>query len=93
MSDAVNNMLGTRLPENMENEIAQIAISEEGVSSIDTLLARRVNKQIFVKMRLSMPGDMTVADASQVTLRIEEKLREKYGQNLFLETFILSQSN
>ncbi len=76
---SVGELLDESLPDSMENEIVEIAKSEQGVSGIHNLRTRRIGNQIAIEMHLRMPGQLTLYEAHQHSTHIEDRLRKHFG--------------
>lgn len=76
---SVGELLDQSLPDRIENEIVQIASSEEGVSGIHNLRTRRIGNQIALEMHLRLPGQITLYTAHQHASNIEARLRKRFG--------------
>ncbi len=86
--NAINVSTDTKLPEDIEHDILDIANSEEGVGEVHHLMTRRMGDDIGVEMHIYMPGHLTISQAYQHTTSIEQKLREKYGPNTYVGIYI-----
>jgi cation diffusion facilitator family transporter len=78
---AVNDLLEKSLPENLRNEICSIISSVEHVQEPHGLRTRRIGNTFAIEIHVKMDKDMSVESSHDVTLVVENKLKEKYGQD------------
>ena len=88
LSDAVRNILWFRIPEHVEEQIEQLAMDEESVKQVNDIFVRRVGSDLLVRMHISVAEDMSVGEAHQHVLNIEEKIRQLYGPNTNIGIYI-----
>lgn len=72
-------LLETSLPENIENEITQTAMEVKGVNDIHELKTRRNGISSIIDAHIVVSPDMTVVEAHDIATEVEDRLREKYG--------------
>ena len=78
---AVSELLEASLPDDMEDEIRSIAGMEDGVTDVHHLQTRRIGRGIAIELHVRVPGDLSVTHAHDHATNIENKLKEKYGEN------------
>jgi divalent metal cation (Fe/Co/Zn/Cd) transporter len=76
--------LDASLPDSVENKIVGIAESEPGVSGIHNLRTRRIGNQIEIEMHLRLPGQLSLYEAHQHSIHIENKLRKHFGSGTMI---------
>jgi cation diffusion facilitator family transporter len=81
---SVGELLDESLPDSVENKIVDIAESEPGVSGIHNLRTRRIGDQIEIEMHLRLPGQLTLYEAHQHSIHIENKLRKHFGSGTMI---------
>lgn len=84
MMQAVRELTDASLPEQIENEIVDIADSEEGVCEVHNLRTRRIGNYFSIDMHVRMPGATTLFDAHSHATSIEHKLKDKFGANTYV---------
>ena len=72
-------LLETSLPENIEKEITQTAMEVAGVNDIHELKTRRNGISFIIDAHIVVSPDMTVVEAHDIATAVEDRLREKYG--------------
>jgi cation diffusion facilitator family transporter len=81
---SLDELLEKSLPQQVEQDIEQIALSEPEVSELHHLRTRKIGSTIAIDMHVRMPGDMSLYEAHLHTSHIEEKLRRKYGRTTII---------
>lgn len=72
-------LLEASLPEDMENEIKEIAMSVEGVDDIHELKTRRNGISVIIDAHVVVDPDMTVVQAHDIATAVETALRSRFG--------------
>ena len=72
-------LLETSLPENIEKEITQTTMEVAGVNDIHELKTRRNGISFIIDAHIVVSPDMTVVEAHDIATAVEDRLREKYG--------------
>lgn len=72
-------LLEASLPEDMENEIKEIAMSVEGVDDIHELKTRRNGISVIIDAHVVVDPDMTVVQAHDISTAVETALRSRFG--------------
>jgi cation diffusion facilitator family transporter len=78
---AVNDLLEKSLPPETSKEICSIISSVEHVQHPHGLRTRRIGNNIAIEMHIKIDPSMSVYDSHEVTLVVEKKLKEKYGDD------------
>jgi len=79
MAQATKELLEESLSDAIEQEIVSIAEGEENVTQVHNLRTRHIGNNIAIEMHLRLPGNMTLYDAHNHAINIENKLRERFG--------------
>lgn len=69
------------LSDEIEGEIISIIKGVEGVQDPHNLKTRLIGNDYAIEVDIRCPSDMTVIDAHEFTIEIEECLRERFGPN------------
>ena len=77
----MRDLLEHSLPDEVEDEIMQIAQSEPDVIAPHDLRTRRIGNRYAIELHILMSGDITLAKAHDHADSIENQLKEKFGQN------------
>ena len=75
----VNELVEHSLPASTEREILDIVTSDGNVSDPHNLKTRRIGQNIAVEVHIRLPQDMTVGQSHSITVGIERRLRERFG--------------
>lgn len=67
------------LPEETEQEIADIVLSFPGVVEPHNLRTRRIGNRIAIEMHLRMDGDLPLRQVHDCATAIEHQLKERFG--------------
>ena len=72
-------LLETSLPEDIEKEITLTAMEVAGVNDIHELKTRRNGISFIIDAHIVVSPAMTVVEAHDIATAVEDRLREKYG--------------
>ena len=75
----LDELLERSLPAEVEQEIEQIILSEECVTSPHHLRTRRIGNRYAIEVHIRMDGNLTLAEAHRITTAVEQKLKSRYG--------------
>ena len=82
--DLIRNGLGElleqSLPEDVEEEILHIVTANPEVREPHNLRTRRIGASIAIEVHVRMDGRMTVEHSHDLTVEIERRLRERFGE-------------
>ena len=81
-------LLEASLPEEMEEEIVRIALSVDGVNDIHDLKTRRNGISVIIDAHIVVDPQMTVTQAHDIATQVEDRIREKFGQQTQVSTHI-----
>lgn len=81
LKNSLDELLEHSLSEEVEQEIVQIILSVEGVSSPHHLRTRRIGNNYAVEVHIRMNGDLSLFDAHRMTSVVERLLKERFGEN------------
>ena len=88
LKPCLDELLERSLPEEVEQQITEIALSEEGVTEPHHLRTRRIGSHFAIDVHVRMDGDMRLRDAHRKATAIERKLREKYGEETYINLHV-----
>lgn len=77
----MRDLLEHSLPDEIEDEIMQIAQSEPDVIEPHDLRTRRIGNSYAIELHILMNGDITLTKAHDHADSIERQLKERFGQN------------
>ena len=72
------------LPEAVEEEILRIVTEDATVSQPHNLRTRRIGATIAIEIHIRVDGDMSVRESHSLTVAIERRLRERFGENTMI---------
>lgn len=79
LKPCVDELTEKSLPDEIEKEICLITENIPGVSAIHNLRTRRIGNHYAIEMHVRMDGHLTLYEAHAKASVIENKLKEKYG--------------
>lgn len=88
VGQSMGELLEKSLPEDMERQIADIASEEPTVSAIQHLRTRRIGSHIAIDMHVRMPGALSLYEAHQHATNIEQRLRERFGEETYINLHV-----
>ena len=88
VGQSMGELLEKSLPEDMERQIADIASEEPMVSAIHHLRTRRIGSHIAIEMHVRMPGALSLYEAHQHATNIEQRLRERFGEETYINLHV-----
>lgn len=77
----IDELLEKSLPQDMEDRIKEIVLSQPEVSSPHHLRTRYIGNNIAIEMHIRMNGNLTLSQAHKVTRKIESLLWAEFGAN------------
>ena len=77
----MRDLLEHSLPDDVEDEIMQIAQSEPDVIEPHDLRTRRIGNRYAIELHILMNGDITLSKAHDHADSIEERLKQRFGEN------------
>lgn len=85
---SMRELLDISLPEEMENEIVEIALSVEGVKDVHNLKTRRMGPSIIVEAHIMVDHTISIEEAHHICTEVENRLMEHYGKETQLNIHI-----
>lgn len=87
-SGSIRELTDESLSDEIEDAILKIAAGIHGVAHPHNLRTRRIGSYIAVDLHIRVARDMFVADAHDITKKIEEEIRHRYGQSSFISVHV-----
>lgn len=81
LKDQLGILVERSLPEEIHKEIESISLSFPDISYPHNLRTRTVGKTVVIDLHVRMDPDMRVADAHAIVSGLEQKLRERFGED------------
>lgn len=78
--DAIDKMIDTSCPVELENEITQIVLSQDGVEGLDLLHTRMFGNKIYVDLEIAADGNKTLNETHAIAENVHDTLEESYPQ-------------
>ncbi len=75
----IGEMLERSLPNEQEDEIEQLVLTNKNFSDIHNMKTRRIGSAIAIELHVRVPGNMTVTESHNATEDVEKKLKAHYG--------------
>lgn len=79
LKGSLDELLEHSLPASIEDDIREIILSVDGVSSPHHLRTRRIGHNYAIDVHIRMDGEMTLIEAHQKTSVVERLLKERFG--------------
>ena len=79
LRDGIGDLMEQSLPDEVEDEILQLAASVPGVAEPHELRTRRIGNHYAIELHIMMDGDMTLREAHNKADEVENLLRSHYG--------------
>lgn len=76
----VGDLMEQSLPDEVENEILDIVKSVSDVKEPHELCTRRIGNHYAIEMHILMDGNLSLKEAHDKATEIEQKLKERYGE-------------
>ena len=77
----IGDLMEQSLPDEIEQEILQLAGSVAGVEEPHDLHTRRIGNHYAIELHILMDGNMPLCKAHDKASEVEELLRERYGED------------
>lgn len=88
LRDAIGDLTEQSLPEDIEEEILQLAASIPGVVEPHDLHTRRIGSHYAIELHILMNGDITLKEAHDKASEVEEVLEKKYGEETHISVHV-----
>ena len=80
LKNGIGDLMEQSLPDQVEDEILQLAGSVPGVSNPHDLRTRRIGNHYAIELHVLMDGDLSLKEAHDKASEVEEVLKEHYGE-------------
>lgn len=80
LKNGIGDLMEQSLPDQVEEEILQLASSVPGVTEPHDLRTRRIGNHYAIELHILMDGDLSLKEAHDKASEVEELLRQHYGQ-------------
>ncbi|WP_115937231.1 cation diffusion facilitator family transporter [Aestuariispira insulae] len=76
--EALDMLMDRELPDDIRNQVRDIALAQEGVLGLHDLRSRQAGSTYFFQMHLELPGHMPLTDAHEIADQVEIKIRDRF---------------
>ena len=80
LKNGIGDLMEQSLPEQVEEEILQLAASVSGISEPHDLRTRRIGNHYAIELHILMDGKISLKEAHDKASEVEDLLREHYGE-------------
>lgn len=80
LKPCVDELLERSLPTETENRILEIILSFPEISAPHHLRTRRIGNHMAIEVHIRMNGDIPLVEAHSLASRIEQKLKDEFGE-------------
>ena len=88
LRDGIGDLMEQSLPDEVEQEILQLAASVEGVVEPHELCTRRIGNHYAIELHILMDGNITLCEAHDKASEVEDLLRSHYGEETHIAVHV-----
>ena len=88
LRDGIGDLMEHSLPDEVEDEILQLAASVEGVAEPHDLRTRRIGNHYAIELHILMDGNITLCEAHDRASAVEDLLRSHYGEETHIAVHV-----
>lgn len=88
LRDGIGDLMEHSLPDEVEEEILQLAASVEGVVEPHELCTRRIGNHYAIELHILMDGNITLCEAHEKASEVEDLLRSHYGEETHIAVHV-----
>ena len=88
LGPCLDELLERSLPDDVEQRITDLVLSVDGVSQPHHLRTRRIGNRYAIDLHIRMDGNMPLREAHDRATRIEQKLRDEYGKDTYINVHV-----
>lgn len=88
MKMGMDELLEKSLPREQEEHILSLIAADPAVASPHNLRTRRIGQNIAVEVHIRVDGAMTVTESHRLTVDIERRLRDAYGEGTIVSIHV-----
>ena len=85
---SIGDLMEQSLPDEVENEILQLAASVKGISEPHDLRTRRIGNHYAIELHILVDGDIPLREAHDKASEVEELLRKHYGNDTHIAVHV-----
>ena len=88
LRNGIGDLMEQSLPDEVEEEILQLAGSVEGVAEPHDLRTRRIGNHYAIELHILMDGNITLCEAHDKASEVEDLLRSHYGEETHIAVHV-----
>ena len=88
LRNGIGDLMEQSLPDEVEQEILQLAASVPGVAEPHDLCTRRLGNHYAIELHILMDGDIPLREAHDKASEVEDLLREHYGESTHISVHV-----
>ena len=88
LRDGIGDLMEQSLPDEVEQEILQLAASVEGVNEPHDLRTRRIGNHYAIELHILMDGNISLSEAHDTASEVEDLLRQHYGEETHIAVHV-----
>jgi len=88
IQNPISQLLDRSLPEKDETCIRNIIAKDEQLSCLHNLRTRKIGNRVSIDMHLRMPGNISLHEAHEHSIRLEKDLRQEFGSDTIINIHI-----
>ena len=88
LRDGIGDLMEQSLPDEVEQEILQLAASVEGVAEPHELCTRRIGNHYAIELHILMDGNITLSKAHDKATEVEDLLKKHYGEETHIAVHV-----
>ena len=93
LRNGIGDLMEQSLPDEVEQEILQLAASVPGVAEPHDLCTRRLGNHYAIELHILMDGDIPLREAHDKASEVEDLLREHYGEGTHISVHVEPKQN
>lgn len=80
----IRELLETSLPQQVEEEIVSVIMSDPAIINVHKLRTRKVGDSYAIDLHIVLGRDISFVEAHDIATRTERRLYERYGDNTYI---------
>jgi cation diffusion facilitator family transporter len=88
LRDGIGDLMEHSLPDEVEQEILQLAASVQGVDEPHDLRTRRIGNHYAIELHILMDGNISLSEAHDKASEVEDLLRQHYGEETHIAVHV-----
>ena len=93
LRNGIGDLMEQSLPDEVEQEILQLAASVPGVAEPHDLCTRRLGNHYAIELHILMDGDIPLSEAHDKASEVEALLRQHYGESTHISVHVEPKQN